>query len=1429
MELRSGPEAGDRAGLAWPKPDAARDSPRAHACRAAHTRLLASVAGAALLLPGAPAARAADVVIDNGDVVTVPSLAVPSPWTVGGQLTVGDTGSGTLNVVDGGTVTSGTVRIGSQAGANGTVKINGDGSLLDLSASTLGVGGSGTGTLTIEDGGKAKSDGAGIGLSAGSVGTATVTGTGSSWEIGNGNFFIIGFNDTSKGTLTIEDGGTVTSGYTIVGAEAGAKGTVTVTGADSRWEVENLIAVGLNGTGKLTIADGATVTATVVGLGAEASGNGTLNLSGTPGARGVLAVEGLGAGNGTAKINFDGGVLRATADNAYFLLDFTASEIDIKAGGAFIDTNGNSVGITQALQGVGGLTKQGAGTLTLSGATTYAGATVIEAGTLALTGAGAIAASSALTADGTFDISAKSAGVSIKSLSGAATGAIKLGANTLTVTQNAAGTFAGVISGTGGLYKLGSEKLSLSGINTYSGDTIIDTGTLALSGAGSIASSSRVSVSGTLDISDTTSGATIHSLSGSIFGSVVLGGKNLTVVQDAYGNFGGIISGTGGLIKQGDDWLSLQGVNTYTGDTTIETGKLSLMADGSIAASRSVTVDGAFDITATNSGTTIHTLSGASTGSIFLWVKPLTVAQDADGTFAGVISDTGDLGRLVKQGSATLTLTGASTFGGGTTISAGTLQIGDGGTTGSIVGDIENNAALVFNRSNAASFGGVISGTGTLGKTGAGTLTLTGVNTFGGATSITAGTLALSGAGAIASSSAVTVDGTLDISATDAGASIKTLSGAATGAVMLGTRTLTVTQNANATFAGIVAGDGGLTKQGTGTLVLTGANTFSGLTTISAGTLQIGDGGTTGALAGAIQNDAALVFDRSNTFAVASALSGTGTTAFRGGGTALLSSTGTYSGTVTVEDASVLLQNAALASAGFVVADGGLMTGGGSIGALTVGSGGTVAPGFSPGTLVVNGPVTFEAGATYRVDVTPEGQHDIISASGAVTLSSEARVVVEAVPGAFKPGTAYTILTTTDQVSGQFGGLDGGVSANYAFLDPGLSYDAQNVYLTLTYNGTAFTTFAPTANTAATARAAQALGPGHPVYDGLIQLPAGPDVALAFAALSGEAYASANTVIQQQSVYVREAVLARLAQSVTGPAPTPLAYGKAPAEARLAPDLAPTLWMQGYGGWGNMFADGNAAAVSNTIGGFLMGADVAVSDQARAGVFGGYGRSTFDVDDRASSGTIDNYDLGLYAGAHFGALAARGALAYSWHDVSVDRTVAFPGFAQALHGGATTGSFQAFGELAWRLTLGATDVEPFAGLAYLGLSGATLRESGGSAALRADMSGMDTFYTTLGVRAATSWEVAGRMLVPSVTVGWQHAFGDTTPTAAMLFAGGTLPFQVAGAPIAEDTLMLGAGLAYALSGAASLSVDYSGQIASGAAQNAVTGRFSMRF
>jgi fibronectin-binding autotransporter adhesin len=112
---------------------------------------------------------------------------------------------------------------------------------------------------------------------------------------------------------------------------------------------------------------------------------------------------------------------------------------------------------------------------------------------------------------------------------------------------------------------------------------------------------------------------------------------------------------------------------------------------------------------------------------------------------------------LTKSGPGTLILTGANTYSGGTTINAGTLQVGAGGTTGSIVDDVTNNGSLVFNRSDALTFGGAVSGTGSLnqnGPGGAGTLILTGASTYTGATTVSAGTLQVDG---VLGNTAVTV------------------------------------------------------------------------------------------------------------------------------------------------------------------------------------------------------------------------------------------------------------------------------------------------------------------------------------------------------------------------------------------------------------------------------------------------------------------------------------------------------------------------------------------------------------------------------------------------------------------------------------------------------------------------------------------------
>jgi len=733
------------------------------------------------------------------------------------------------------------------------------------------------------------------------------------------------------------------------------------------------------------------------------------------------------------------------------------------------------------------------------------------------------------------------------------------------------------------------------------------------------------------------------------------------------------------------------------------------------------------------------------------------------------------------------------------------------------------STAVLDTQGYTSTFANDISGAGGLVKAGAGTLILTGTNSYSGGTAITGGTLRV-GADAnlgAASGALMLSGGTLAASASFASARAVEL-GAGGGTLDIAAAGDTLT------LSGVLTGTGGLTKTGDGQLILLADTLFTGVTTVAAGTLQIGNGGTAGLIIGDIVNNAALVFNRSDTYTVPGTLTGTGSLTFSGGGTALFTAASGFSGTVTLENSVLRFQPGSSTAAAYVVNAGGVLGGTATIGALTLNAGGTVAPGYSPGTLSVSGPVAFNAGSVYLVDVTEEGAHDLITATGPVTLSSDARVQIAAETGRYSASTTYAILQTSDTLTGTFGS----VSANYAFLAPSLSYDAQNVFLTLTYTGADYISFAQTANQATTAVAAQALGNDNAVHDAILVLAEGA-VPGALNALSGELYPSLSTVIQQQSVYLRDAVTARLrqesAQGAGSAAPLATAATAAgPATARLSQDLTPTLWAQGYGGWGSSFSNGNAASITNTIGGVLAGADVDLAG-TRIGVFGGFSQSSLAVDDRASSASMDSYDLGLYAGTRFGAFALRGGAAYSWHDVSTARTILFPGFLDSTTAGATTGTAQLFAEAGYQMALGGVALEPFVGLAYLHIGGGSFNESGGAGALTVDLDALDTLTSTLGLRAATTLTLAGRTLTPSLTLGWQHAFGDLTPAAQMRFAGGTTPFTVTGVPIAQDVALVGAGLGVALSDRASLNLTYLGQIGTASAQNAFTAKAALQF
>ncbi len=172
--------------------------------------------------------------------------------------------------------------------------------------------------------------------------------------------------------------------------------------------------------------------------------------------------------------------------------------------------------------------------------------------------------------------------------------------------------------------------------------------------------------------------------------------------------------------------------------------------------------------------------------------------------------------------------------------------------------------------------------------------------------------------------------------------------------------------------------------------------------------------------------------------------------------------------------------------------------------------------------------------------------------------------------------------------------------------------------------------------------------------------------------------------------------------------------------------------------------------------------------------------------------------------------------------------MAFPGFADRLSASYDAGSFQAFGEAGYRFDTAAATFEPFIGLAHVSLHTDGYTEDGGAAALSANGQTTDTTFTTLGLHAATDFDLAGMRATAHGTLGWRHAFGDTVPLATQAFAGGEA-FTVAGAPIAEDAAVIAAGLDLGIADNATLGVSYSGQIASDAQEHGFDAKVSVKF
>ena len=748
-----------------------------------------------------------------------------------------------------------------------------------------------------------------------------ISGTGLIESIGLGGVTLSGSNTFSGGievsagsALTISNSSQLGSGSLSLVGTPTTTATLNVTASTT---ISNAISVTYDPT--FNISSGVTTTvASVISDGSApgdvvVSGLGTLQLQGvntytgvtTINSGGTLALDGFGSVASSSNISNNGTFNVSTTSSGASITSLSGSGVTTLGSKTLTLTNASGT-YSGAISGTGGLTVSG-GTETLTGTNTYTGSTGINSGaSIALSGSGSISNSNSIINSGTLNISGTSSGATIKSLSGV--GSTVLGSNTLTLSI-ASNTYSGGISGTGGLTVSGGTE-TLSGTNTYSGLTTINSGAaIALSGSGAIATSSGIANNGTFDISGTTSGASISTMSGS--GGTILGTKALTLTN-ASNTYSGVISGSGGFtVASGTETLS--GTNSYTGVTNINSGAvLALTGNGSISNSSQIVDNGTLDISNTTSGTSIIALSGS--GTTILGSKTLTILQ-APSSYTGTFSGTGG----ITVASGTQQITGTNTFTGVTTINNGSAinlvnlgsianssSLANNGTfdissttSGTSLKSMSGTGSTVLGSktltltNSGDTYSGAISGTGGLTVSG-GNQTLTGVNNFSGSTLVSLGaTISLSGSGSISNSSGVTNNGTLNIANTTTGASLTTISGS--GTTILGSKQLTIT-NGSSTYSGVLTGTGTFSVNG-GSIALGGINTYSGATNISTGsTLSItGNGAITSSIG--VNNTG--IFDISSASGMVSIkdLSGSGSTLLGGNSLNLTGATSTYSGT----------------------------------------------------------------------------------------------------------------------------------------------------------------------------------------------------------------------------------------------------------------------------------------------------------------------------------------------------------------------------------------------------------------------------------------------------------------------------------------------------------------------------------------------------